>query len=200
MRRLRIESSPVRPNRQDDGLNRIVLSSIRELFHKFMGAYGGPRRRVSYAHTREWHRGHVPYKCCKGSHIAITGAAAGIGLELAKEAIARGAGAVSIIDLSDCSKALRELRDCAADGLSMVFLTKVESFQADVSSFEQVRELLFLGCCSASPATLPGHYKRCFCRYPAQSRIAKRRMGLWTLSLLMLASGLAVRVEAQLQL
>lgn len=106
-----------------------------------MGVLDNRRRthhRINYCHTPEWHRGHVPYKCCKGAHVVITGGASGIGLELAKEAVARSAGAVSIIDLSDCTRAHKELKDCAADGLSNVFLTKIFSTQADVSIYEQV--------------------------------------------------------------
>ncbi len=108
-------------------------------------------RRIDYAHTRAWHRGHVPYKCCKDAHVVITGGASGIGLELAKEAVARGARAVSIIDLSDCTRAHQLLKNCAADGLSIVFRTKIACFQADVSQYEQVawqpHSLLSLAAC-----------------------------------------------------
>ena len=119
-----------------------------------MGGYGGSHKRlISYAHTREWQRGHVPYRCCKGAHVVITGGASGIGLELAKECIARGARAVSIIDVSDCSRALNELKDCAADGPSIVFRAKLAAFQADVSSFDQVM-LTNCGRCAVSWAML----------------------------------------------
>ena len=116
--------------------------------------YGrGSHRRIDYAHTRAWHRGHVPYKCCKDAHVVVTGGASGIGLELAKEAVARGANAVSIIDLSDCTRAHRQLKDCAADGLSIVFRTKIASFQADVSKYEQVASSARSHC--ALPSGLP---------------------------------------------
>ena len=132
------------PAAKRQAANTDCTRSVKQLHHirnAEMGLLGNTRRRhrrINYAHTPEWHRGHVPYKCCKDTHVVITGGASGIGLELAKEAVARSAGAVSIIDVSDCTRAHRELRDCAADGLSNVFLTKIFSIQADVSSYEQV--------------------------------------------------------------
>lgn len=104
-----------------------------------MGGYGGtPHRTISYARTKEWKRGHIPYQCCKGAHVAVTGGAIGIGFELAREAIARGAAAISLIDIADCSKAILSLRDEAADGVSAVFRAKIAAFKADVSNFDEV--------------------------------------------------------------
>jgi FlaA1/EpsC-like NDP-sugar epimerase len=104
-----------------------------------MGGYsGGHHRRFNYARTKEWKRGHIPYKCCKDKHVVVTGGAAGIGFELAKEAIARGASKISIIDISDCTRAVRKLKDEANDGVSAVFVAKVVAFNADVSNFAEV--------------------------------------------------------------
>lgn len=103
-----------------------------------MGGYGGtPHRTISYARTKEWQRSHIPYKCCKGAHVAVTGGAIGIGFELAREAIARGAAAITLIDIADCSRAVALLRDEAADGVSAVFRAKIAAFKADVSSFDE---------------------------------------------------------------
>lgn len=105
-----------------------------------MGGYGGaPHRTVSYARTKEWKKGHIPYECCKGAHVAVTGGAIGIGFELAREAIARGAAAISLIDIADCSRAMELLVDEAADGVSAVFRAKIAAFKADVSNYEEVR-------------------------------------------------------------
>ncbi len=97
-------------------------------------------RKFSYARDAEWQRDHAPYDCCQGKHIVVTGGCSGIGLELAREAIHRDAKAVSLIDLNDAGKLLRELQDEAADGLSAVFLCKISAFQADISDFNQVRD------------------------------------------------------------
>ena len=96
-------------------------------------------RKFSYSRTRQWRRDHAPYDCCKGKHVAITGACSGIGLELAREAIHRDAKAVSLIDITDAERVVRELRDEAADGLSAIFLCKVAAYKADVSKYEEVR-------------------------------------------------------------
>ncbi|EIE20459.1 NAD(P)-binding protein [Coccomyxa subellipsoidea C-169] len=70
------------------------------------------------------------------------GGAIGIGFELAREAIARGAAAVSLIDIADCSKAVLALRDEAADGVSAVFRAKIASFKADVSNFDEISKAI----------------------------------------------------------
>lgn len=106
------------------------------------GYFGSSHRKISYARTREWERGHIPYKCCKDKHVVITGGEDGIGFELAKEAIARGASKVSIIDISDCTRAVEKLRDEAADGVSAVFTAEIAAFKADVASFDEVISLL----------------------------------------------------------
>ena len=104
-----------------------------------MGGYGGaPHRTISYARTKEWEKGHLPYKCCKGAHVVVTGGAIGIGFELAREAIARGAAAISLIDVADCSRAVAMLIDEAADGVSAVFRANIAAFKADVSDYEEV--------------------------------------------------------------
>ena len=94
-------------------------------------------RKFSYSRTKQWQRDHVPYECCKGKHVVITGGCLGIGLELAREAIHRDAKAVSLIDLVDGEKTVSKLEDEAADGLSAVFTCKVAAFKADVSEFDQ---------------------------------------------------------------
>ena len=96
-------------------------------------------RKFSYSRTRQWRRDHAPYDCCKGKHVAVTGACSGIGLELAREAIHRDAKAVSLIDVIDAGRIIRELEDEAADGLSAIFLCKVAAYKADVSKYEEVR-------------------------------------------------------------
>ena len=96
-------------------------------------------RKFSYARTKQWQRDHVPYACCKGKHVVVTGGCSGIGLELAKEAIHRDAKAVSLIDLVYGEKTVSKLEDEAADGLSAVFVCKVAAFKADVSNFDQAR-------------------------------------------------------------
>ena len=85
-------------------------------------------------------------------HVAITGACSGIGLELAREAIRRDAKAVSLIDVTDAERVVRELRDEAADGLSAIFLCKVAAYKADVSKYEEVRGNCCHRTCSATQA------------------------------------------------
>ncbi len=120
-------------------MKRHILRTQDQTDISIMGGYGGaPHRTVSYARTKEWNRGHIPYKCCKGAHVAVTGGAIGIGFELAREAIARGAAAVSLIDIAECSRAVTLLVDEAANGVSAVFRAKIAAFKADVSSFEEV--------------------------------------------------------------
>lgn len=120
-------------------MKRHILRTQDQTDISIMGGYGGaPHRTVSYARTKEWKRGHIPYKCCKGAHVAVTGGAIGIGFELAREAIARGAAAVSLIDIAECSRAVTLLVDEAANGVSAVFRAKIAAFKADVSSFEEV--------------------------------------------------------------
>lgn len=116
-----------------------------------MGYSGASHRTVSYARTKEWRLGHIPYNCCKGAHIAVTGGAIGIGFELAKEAIARGAAAISLIDIADCTKAVKVLVNEAADGVSAVFRAKVAAFKADVSNFDEVSSLQMLETVSNTP-------------------------------------------------
>lgn len=111
-------------------------------------------RKFSYARTKQWQRDHVPYDCCQGKHVVITGGCSGIGLELAREAIHRDAKAVSLIDLSDAKKVLRELDDEAADGLSAVFLCSVAAFKADVSDFDQARSERHLAALQLVPAVI----------------------------------------------
>ena len=104
-------------------------------------------RKFSYARTKQWQRDHVPYECCKGKHVVITGGCSGIGLELAKEAFHRDAKAVSLIDLVDGDKMVEKLEDEAADGLSAVFVCKVAAFKADVSQYDQARRRFLPSLC-----------------------------------------------------
>ena len=104
-------------------------------------------RKFSYARTKQWQRDHVPYECCKGKHVVITGGCSGIGLELAKEAIHRNAKAVSLIDLVNGDKVVKKLEDEAADGLSAVFVCKVAAFKADVSQYDQARRRFLPSLC-----------------------------------------------------
>ena len=122
-------------------------------------------RKFSYSRTRQWRRDHAPYDCCKGMHVAITGACSGIGLELAREAIHRDAKAVSLIDVTDAERVVRELKDEAADGLSAIFLCKVAAYKADVSKYEEVRGNCRHRTCSTTQACCNNWYDRA-CLWP----------------------------------
>lgn len=163
-------------------------------------------RKFSYARTKQWHRDHAPYGCCQGKHVVVTGGCSGIGLELAREAIRRNAKAVSLIDLNDAGKLLRELEDEAADGLSAVFLCKISVYRADVSGFDQVdyspvlTEIPF--ACTASAvkacfqsAGMPGSSNSIVLlyRYQRLSQTARFCMVLWMSSAQMLELAHAVR-------
>ena len=46
---------------------------------------------------------------------------------------------MSLIDVTNAERVVRELEDEAADGLSAIFLCKVTAYKADVSKYEEVR-------------------------------------------------------------
>ncbi|KAK9917359.1 hypothetical protein WJX75_003521 [Coccomyxa subellipsoidea] len=94
----------------------------------------GEMQAVQQARTEESPREFT----CPDAADLHQGGAIGIGFELAREAIARGAAAISLIDIADCSKAILLLRDEAADGVSAVFRAKIAAFKADVSNFDEI--------------------------------------------------------------
>lgn len=62
-----------------------------------------------------------------------------------------GAAAISLIDIADCTKAVKVLVNEAADGVSAVFRAKVAAFKADVSNFDEVSSLQMLETVSNTP-------------------------------------------------
>ena len=67
-----------------------------------------------------------------GKHVLVTGGAAGIGLEICKQAQQKGAASVSILDVSETALA------SAAELLEEGGNAAVHTFNADVGRYDQV--------------------------------------------------------------
>ena len=78
-------------------------------------------------------RGRRPFA---GQHAVVTGGAAGIGFEVAKELVRRRAAAVSVLDVHGAEEAAAELQGFARAWESPA---RVCGRAADVCDFEQVR-------------------------------------------------------------